>query len=82
MTYGLVDDLVHPDRSARGFALVYASGSIASVFGPYGFGMIGDVYGIEMGMIAMSIVALAAIPPCRYLKEADVRTDVSAAVDV
>ena len=71
ITYGLVDDMVHPDRTPRGYALVYAASSFASVAGPLGFGLIADVFEIGIAMIAMALVAGLAIVPVLWLEAAE-----------
>jgi MFS family permease len=68
ITYVIVNDLIHPERTARGYSLVYSTTSIASVVGPLGFGVIGDIYGIEVAMQAMAVTSVAAILPCWFVK--------------
>jgi MFS transporter, FSR family, fosmidomycin resistance protein len=68
ITYSMVNDFVHPDRVARGFALIYGSSGFASVAGPLSFGLIGDAYGVPTAMLAMAAVSLAAIIPCWRLR--------------
>jgi MFS family permease len=63
ITYGIVADVVHTSRAARGFALMYGSTSFASALGPYAFGLLGDQFGIGSAMMAMAIIALLAIVP-------------------
>ncbi len=67
ITYGIVADLVHADRVARGFALVYASVAFAAALGPYLFGLVGDRFGIGDAMIAMAVIALVAVVPVSLL---------------
>lgn len=67
ITYGLVPDLIHPDRMARGYAIMYASTSFAAALGPWVFGLVGDQHGINVAMLAMAIVALLAVPPLLFL---------------
>ena len=68
ITYGIVDDFIHRSRTSRGYALVYASSSFASVAGPLGLGLIADRYGIATTMLMMAVVAIVAIPPCWLLR--------------
>jgi FSR family fosmidomycin resistance protein-like MFS transporter len=68
ITYGMVDDLVHADRTPRGYALVYASSSFASVAGPLGFGLIADAHEINTAMAVMAVVAALAIGPSLMLR--------------
>lgn len=68
ITYVIVNDLIHPERTARGYSLIYTTTSAAAVIGPFGFGLIGDRYGIETTMLVMAFVAIAAILPSWFLK--------------
>lgn len=67
ITYGFAADLIHPDRMARGYALLYSSSSFSSAAGPLAFGLIADGFGIEIAIFAMAVVALAAVPPIAFL---------------
>ncbi len=68
ITYVIVNDLIHPERTARGYSLIYTVTSVAAVGGSLGFGLIGDQFGIETAMLAMAVVAVIAILPCSLLK--------------
>lgn len=68
ITYSMVNDFVHPDRVARGFALIYGGSGLSSVAGPLSFGLIGDAYGVPTAMFAMAVIAVAAIIPCWRLR--------------
>lgn len=68
ITYGLVPDFIHPERIARGYAVMYSSTSLASVLGPWLFGLIGDGYGIELAMLWMAAFALLAAIPLAWLR--------------
>ncbi|MEM9107801.1 MAG: MFS transporter, partial [Pseudomonadota bacterium] len=63
ITYGFVADLVHPDRMARGYALMYGASSLSAAAGPFAFGVIADGAGIETAILAMAVMSLTAIPP-------------------
>ncbi|MGI9419988.1 MAG: MFS transporter [Geminicoccaceae bacterium] len=67
ITYGLIPDLIHPRRMARGYAVMYSSTSFAAAFGPWMFGLIGDRFGISVAMLAMAVVAVLAVPPLAFL---------------
>lgn len=63
VTYGFAADLIHPDKMARGYALLYASGAFAAAGGPFAFGLIADGFGIETAIYSMAAAAvLAALP--------------------
>ena len=64
ITYGLVGDLIHPERTQRGFGLVYAAGSMSNVAGPLGLGLLGDALGIASTFYVMAGVSLMAILAC------------------
>ncbi|MEM9141019.1 MAG: MFS transporter, partial [Pseudomonadota bacterium] len=63
ITYGFVADLVHPDRMARGYALMYGSAGLSSAAGPLVFGVVADTAGLDLTMAAMAVVSLLAVPP-------------------
>ncbi len=67
ITYGLIPDLIHPKRMARGYAIMYSSTSFAAALGPWFFGLVADQYGINHAMLAMAFVALLAVPPLVFL---------------
>ncbi|MGI9490437.1 MAG: MFS transporter [Geminicoccaceae bacterium] len=67
ITYGLIPDLIHPQRMARGYAIMYSSTSFAAALGPWIFGLVGDQYGINVAILAMAVVALLAVPPLTFL---------------
>ncbi len=62
ITYGFAAYLIHPKRMARGYALLYASGSFTAAAGPLFFGLIGDRLGISTSVYAMAIATLLAVP--------------------
>jgi len=68
ITYSMVNDLVHPARASRGFALIYGLGSFGSVAGPAGAGVLGDLASVETAVYAMAVASLAAILPCAWLR--------------
>ena len=68
ITYVIVNDLIHPERIARGYSMIYTASSVASVVGPLGFGHVGDQYGIETAVLGMATIAILAILPCWFLK--------------
>lgn len=67
ITYGLIPDLIHPERMARGYAIMYSFTSFAAALGPWLFGLVGDRYGLDVAMLAMAIVALLAVLPIAFL---------------
>ncbi len=69
ITYGFAADLIHPRCMARGYALLYSVGTFAAAIGPFGFGVIADVYGINATIFVMALVALCAVPPIFMLRQ-------------
>lgn len=67
ITYGFAADLIHAQRMARGYALLYSSASLSSVAGPLVFGVAADAYGIEFAVHSMAAVALLAALPIAFL---------------
>lgn len=67
ITYSVVDDLIDPQRTARGYALMYGSTGIAAALGPFVFGLAGDRFGMAVAMTTMAITALVAIVPTALL---------------
>lgn len=68
VTYGLAADLIHPDRMARGYALLYATGTAAAAAGPLVLGLLADAAGIDAAFHAMALVTLLTIPPIMFLR--------------
>lgn len=68
ITYSMVNDFVHPERVSRGFALMYGSGSLATVVGPFATGVIGDTYSVGTAMYVLAAVSIAAILPCLWMR--------------
>jgi len=68
ITYSMVNDFVHPDRVARGFALIYGGSGLSSVAGPLSFGLIGDAHGVPTAILVMAAISIVAIIPCVRLR--------------
>ncbi|MDH3742188.1 MAG: MFS transporter, partial [Hyphomicrobiales bacterium] len=68
ITYGFAANLIHPKRMARGYALLYSSGTLASVAGPLVFGWIADTLGIGNAVYFMALFVLSSIPPMLMLR--------------
>ena len=62
ITYGFAAELIHPKRMARGYALLYASGSFTAAAGPPLFGLVADSFEISMAIYAMAIATLVSVP--------------------
>ena len=70
ITYGFAADLIHPQRMARGYALLYGSGSFTAALGPPLFGLLADWTEIGGAFYAMALVTLLAIPMIFLLPQA------------
>ena len=70
ITYGTVGDLVHPDRQARAFALIYTAAAIASIGAPISFGLIATHDGLTAAILSMALVVLIPLPFCALLRPA------------
>ncbi|HHI69673.1 MAG TPA: MFS transporter [Rhodobacteraceae bacterium] len=68
ITYGFAADLIDHRRMARGYALLYSSGTFASAVGPLGIGIIADKFGIENAIYSVAILAMLAVPPLFALR--------------
>lgn len=68
ITYGLIPDLIHPDRLARGYALMYSLTSFAAAVGPFTFGLIADQFGINYAFYAMAILSLVSVIPMVFFR--------------
>ena len=62
VTYGSVADFVHEQRHSRGYALIYTSGSCASVVGPFLFGLIADDVGLLAAFWLLVVLTVLSIP--------------------
>ena len=65
-----VGDLIRRDRQSRGFGAIYSIASGASIVGPIGFGIIGDIFGLTFAMLAMAFVVLLPLPLSVLLRPA------------
>ena len=60
--YGSIPELVPPDRRTRAFSIFYTGGSIAGAVGPLAGGAMGDIFGLNTMVIALSVMAAITIP--------------------
>ncbi|NNE21390.1 MAG: MFS transporter, partial [Rhizobiales bacterium] len=68
ITYGFAANLIHPRKMARGYALLYSTGTLASVAGPLVFGWVADTWGIGNAVYFMALIVLGSIPPMLILR--------------
>ena len=60
--YATIGDFVEQDRLARAFGLFYTLGSLCGIAAPLGYGLIGDLYGIETSMAVIGIAVFLTVP--------------------
>jgi len=60
--YATIGDFVEQDRLARAFGLFYTLGSLCGIAAPLGYGLIGDLYGIETSMAIIGIAVFLTVP--------------------
>ena len=69
VTYGAISDFVHRDRQSRGYALIYGLSGISTVFGPALFGLLADIYGIDVSLLILAIVTGLTLFSGRVLQQ-------------
>lgn len=60
--YATIGDFVEQGRLARAFALFYTLGSLCGIAAPLGYGLIGDLYGVETSMAVIGIAIFLTVP--------------------
>lgn len=68
ITYGFAANLIDHRRMARGYALLYSSGTFASAIGPLAVGIIADRLGLETAIYIVAFISLLAVPPIFVLR--------------
>ena len=71
--YATLGDFVEQDRLARAFGFFYTLGSICGIAAPLGYGLIGDLYGIETSMAIIGVAIFLTVPLAMFLKPAPAR---------
>ncbi len=66
--YATIGDLVEPDRLPRAFGLIYTLGSVCGIAAPLGYGLAGDLFGVQSAVAAMGIAILLTLPLCAVLR--------------
>jgi MFS family permease len=66
--YGTIGDFVSRDRLARAFGFFYTLGSICGIAAPLGYGLAGDLYGVEVTLAIMGVAIFATVPLAAFLK--------------
>lgn len=68
--YATIGDLVDKDRLPRAFGLFYTVGSICGIAAPLGYGLVGDVAGVDTAIAAIGIAVLITLPLAAMLRPA------------
>jgi MFS transporter, FSR family, fosmidomycin resistance protein len=66
--YATVGDLVDKERLPRAFGLIYTLGSICGIAAPLGYGLLGDVAGVDTALATMAIAVLITVPVALLLR--------------
>lgn len=65
--YATIGDLVDKERLPRTFALFYTLGSLCGIAAPLGYGLLGDMAGVQTSMGVIGIAVLMTVPLCAVL---------------
>ena len=68
--YATIGDFVEQDRLARAFGFFYTLGSLCGIAAPLGYGLIGDLYGVETSMAIIGIAIFLTVPLAVLMKPA------------
>ena len=60
--YATIGDFVEQDRLPRAFGLFYTLGSLCGIAAPLGYGLIGDLYGIETAFAIIGVAIFLTVP--------------------
>ena len=60
--YATIGEFVEQDRLARAFGFFYTLGSICGIAAPLGYGLIGDLYGVETSMAVIGVAIFLTVP--------------------
>ncbi len=68
--YATIGDLVQQDRLPRAFGLFYTVGSVCGIAAPLGYGLLGDLQGVDTAIAVIGIAVLFTVPLCALLRPA------------
>ena len=68
--YATLGDFVEQDRLARAFGFFYTLGSLCGIAAPLGYGLIGDLYGVETSMAIIGVAIFLTVPLAALMKPA------------
>ena len=70
MLYATLGEFVEKDRLARAFGFFYTLGSLCGIAAPLGYGLIGDVYGVETSMAIIGVAIFLTVPLALLMRPA------------
>ena len=71
--YATIGDFVDEARLPRAFGLFYTLGSLCGIAAPLGYGLIGDLYGVETSMAIIGFAIFMAVPLAMVLRPTGAR---------
>lgn len=66
--YGTIGDFVDKERLPRAFGAIYTIGSICGIASPLGYGLLGDIYGVETSIALMGVLIFLTVPMAFMLR--------------
>lgn len=66
--YATIGDLVDKERLPRAFGLFYTLGSLCGIAAPLGYGLLGDIAGVERSIATIGCAVLLTLPLCLALR--------------
>jgi hypothetical protein len=71
--YATIGDFVDEERIARAFGFFYTLGSLCGIAAPLGYGLIGDLYGVDTSMAIIGVAIFLTVPLAALLRPAQAR---------
>jgi len=68
--YATVGDFVKQDRLPRAFGFFYTLGSLCGIAAPLGYGLIGDLHGVETSIAIIGVAIFLTVPLAALMKPA------------
>ena len=68
--YATIGDLVDKERLPRAFGLFYTLGSLCGIAAPLGYGLLGDVSGVDTAIGTIGLAVLLTVPLAAMLRPA------------
>ena len=68
--YATLGEFVDKDRLARAFGFFYTLGSLCGIAAPLGYGLIGDLYGVETSMAIIGVAIFLTVPLALLMRPA------------